>query len=130
MKHVSQLFLILVLGYSAASPVFAAQECKELPSGVQAISVNNISQNSELQKLDNQLDDFLQPCLQDLTPQNSKAICANARVVAEQVLRVVARIDDAGKRNDFLANAKLKSYKTASGLLDRMRKFAADKTCR
>jgi hypothetical protein len=43
---------------------------------------------------------------------------------------VVARIDDAGKRNDFLANAKLKSYKNASVLLDRSKQLAADRTCR
>lgn len=92
--------------------------------------MSHISEGGELQKLDNQLGAFLQPCLQDLAPQNSKAICANGRVVAEQVLRVVARIDDAGKRNDFLANAKLKSYKTASGLQDRMKKFAADRSCK
>jgi len=49
--------------------------------------------------------------------------------LGEQVLRVIGRIDEAGKKNAFLSNVKLKSYKTASGLLDRMKKLSADKVC-
>ena len=107
MKPSSKLFLTVMFGTLMTCQVSAAEFCTELPSTLQAISVSYIKDGAELQKLDNQLDAFLQPCMQALTPQTSKAICANGRVVAEQVLRVVARIDDAGKRNDFLANAKL-----------------------
>lgn len=107
----------------------AADACSQLPSSVQNISVSYISQPTELHRVDVQLDAYLQPCLVSLNPDNSKAVCANGRVVAEQVLRVIARIDAAGKQNSFLSNAKLKSYKTATGLLDRMKALFADKTC-
>ena len=107
----------------------AADVCAPLPSSVQNVSVSYISETAELQKLDELLDSHLQPCLQAPTPQNTKALCSHGRVVGEQVLRVIARIDEAGKKNAFLSNVKMKSYKTASGLLERMKKLGADKVC-
>lgn len=120
---------LLFAGAAASSAAFAGEVCTPLPSAVQSISVSYISQQSELQKLDEQLDAYLQPCLRPITPENRKTSCANGRVVAEQVLRVIGRIDEAGKKNTFLSNVKMKSYKTSNALLDYMKKAAADKTC-
>lgn len=122
-----------ILGLCQLLPVAGAHAestCTALPSSVQNISVSYISKADELNKLDETLGNYLQPCMEPVTPSNSKAICSNGRVVAEQVLRVISRVDDAGKHNAFLANAKMKSYKTGSALLDRIKGYAADRTCR
>ena len=119
----------LVLCGAGMASARAADLCAPLPSAVQNVSVSYISEAAELQKLDELLDSHLQPCLQAPTPQNTKALCSHGRVLGEQVLRVIGRIDEAGKKNAFLSNVKMKSYKTASGLLERMKKLSADKVC-
>lgn len=107
----------------------AEPSCAPLPASVQNISVSYISKTDELNKLDETLSNHLQPCLEPLTASNSKAICTHGRVNAEQVLRVVSRVDEAGKHNAFLANAKMKSYKAGVGLLERMKSLSANHTC-
>lgn len=113
----------------AACPAVWADACTQLPASLQNASVSHISQAAELQKLDEQLDVSLQPCFQPVNADNRKNVCANGRVLAEQVLKVVSRIDEAGKKNAFLSNAKMKSYKTGVALLEHMKKLAADKIC-
>lgn len=110
-------------------PAFATESCSQLPDVLQTIPVNHISQNNELLSLDNKLDAFLKPCLAPVTEQNKKAICANGKLLAEQTLRVVARIDQAGLRNPFLANAKIRSYANGAALLERIKKLRTDGTC-
>jgi hypothetical protein len=121
----------LVFAFSMATtfPAMATEMCSQLPDALQATTVNHISQNSELSSLDNRLDTYLKPCLAPVTEQNKKSICANGRLVAEQTLRVVARIDQAGLRNPFLANAKIRSYTNGSILLERMKQLRANGTC-
>ncbi len=121
--------LVLAACMSITLPAFASETCAQLPDSLRAIPVNHIHENTELSSLDNKLDFYLKPCLVPVTEQNKKAICANGKLVAEQTLRVVARIDQAGLRNPFLANAKLKSYKNASTLLDRTKQLIANGTC-
>lgn len=123
------IFLATVVFVAGSTAVFAGDACSHLPSSLQNVGVSYMSQSAELQKLDDQLEAYLQPCLQEVDSVNRKTICANGRVVAEQALRVVARIDEAGKKNAFLSNAKMKSYKTGVALLDHMKKLVADKTC-
>lgn len=119
----------VVLCWTAAQTAQASELCAPLPAAVQNVSVSYISESSELQKLDDLLDSHLQPCLQPPSPQNTKALCSHGRVLGEQVLRVIGRVDEAGKKNAFLSNVKMKSYKTASGLLERMKKLSLDKVC-
>lgn len=121
--------LVLAASLSMTLPVLANENCSQLPDALQSIAVNHISQNSELLSLDNKLDIYLKPCLAPVTEQNKKAICTNGKLVAEQVLRVVARIDQAGQRNPFLANAKIRSYAIGSTLLERMKQLRANGTC-
>ena len=118
-----------VLCGAVAQTAQASDQCAPLPSAVQNVSVSYINESTELQKLDELLESHLQPCLQPPTPQNTKALCSHGRVLGEQVLRVIGRIDEAGKKNAFLSNVKMKSYKTASALLERMKKLNADKVC-
>jgi hypothetical protein len=127
--RVSAATLLLATSMANALPAFAADHCSQLPDALQTTPVNHISQNSELLSLDNKLDVYLKPCLAPVSEQNKKAICANGKLVAEQALRVVARIDQAGLRNPFLANVKIKSYKTALILLDRTNQLRANGTC-
>ena len=127
--RVSAATLVLAASMAFSLPAFAIENCSQLPDALQATPVNHISQNSELLSLDNRLDFYLKPCLAPVTEQNKKAICANGKLVAEQTLRVIARIDQAGLRNPFLANAKIRSYANGSNLLDRMKKLRADGTC-
>lgn len=108
----------------------AESTCIQLPASVQNISVSYISNADDLTKLDETLGAYIRSCLEPVTTSNIKLICSNGRVNAEQVLRVISRVDAAGKHNTFLANAKMKSYKTAVALLDRMKEYAADRTCR
>lgn len=124
-----QWLVLSGVGLVISSSASAADVCAQLPASLQSVGVIHISQAAELQKLDEQLESHLLPCLVPITPDNRKAICAHGRVVAEQALRVVARIDDAGKKNAFLSNAKMKTYKTGVALLDHMKKLFADKTC-
>jgi hypothetical protein len=127
--RVSVATLLLAVSTAFTFPALAAEVCSQLPDALQATPVNHISQNSELSSLDNRLDTYLKPCLAPVTEQNKKAICANGRLVAEQTLRVVARIDQAGLRNPFLANAKVRSYNNGSILLERMKQLRANGTC-
>ncbi len=124
------VLVAIVMFFAGLPAVLAANACVQLPSSLQNVSVNYISQAAELEKLDAQLHAHLQPCLQPIDADNRKAICANARMVAEQALRVMARVDEAGKKNAFLANAKMKSYKTGVAVLDYTKKLAADRACR
>ena len=126
---VSATTIVLAASMAITLPALATEICSQLPDSLQKIPVNHISQNSELLSLDNQLDVFLRPCLVAVTEQNKKTICANGKLVAEQTLRVVARIDQAGSRNPFLANAKIRSYAIGSNLLERMRQLRANGTC-
>lgn len=121
--------LVLTASMVLMTPALASESCSQLPDALQTISVNHISQNSELLSLDDKLDAYLKPCLAPVNEQNKKTICANGKVTAEQTLRVVARIDQAGLRNPFLAKAKIKSYKTALILLDRTKQLHANGTC-
>ncbi|MFN5178385.1 hypothetical protein [Limnohabitans sp.] len=125
----SRVIITGLCAFGASVAVRAAPLCAPLPVSLQEIGVGFINQNAELQRLDAQLEGYLQPCLQTPDARNTPAICAHGRVVAEQVLRVVARIDAAGKHNAFLANAKMKSYKTGVTLLDRMKRMSADRIC-
>ncbi len=122
--------LIAMVMFCAGLPVaLAANTCAQLPSSLQNVSVNYINQVAELEKLDAQLEAHLQPCLQPINAENRKAVCTNGRMVAEQALRVMARVDEAGKKNALLANAKMRSYKTGVAVLEHMRKLAADRAC-
>lgn len=127
-QHTGAILALAQLWFIASAQ--AESTCRPLPSSVQNISVSYINKAVELNKLDETLGSYLQPCMEALTASNSKSICANGRVAAEQVLRVISRVDDAGKHNAFLANAKMKSYKEGSALLDRMKSYEADRTCR
>ena len=127
--RVSPATLVLAASMAITLPTWASENCSQLPEALQTTPVNHISQNTELLSLDNRLDFYLKPCLAPVTEQNKKAICANGKLVAEQTLRVIARIDQAGLRNPFLANAKIRSYANGSTLLDRMKKLRADGTC-
>ena len=127
--RVSALTLVLAASMAFTLPALATENCAQLPDALQTTPVNHISQNSELLNLDNRLDIYLKPCLAPVTEQNKKAICANGKLVAEQTLRVIARIDQAGLRNPFLANAKIRSYANGSTLLERMRQLRANGTC-
>ncbi len=120
---------VLTASISITLPALATEICSQLPDSLQKIPVSHISQNSELLSLDNQLNFYLTPCFASVTEQNKKTICANGRLVAEQTLRVVARIDQAGSRNTFLAKAKIRSYANGAALLERMRQLRADGTC-
>ena len=126
---VSASTLVLAASMALTLPALAAENCAQLPDALQSIAVNHIAQTSELLSLDNKLDTYIKPCLSPVTEQNKKAICAHGKLVAEQALRVVARIDQAGSRNPFLANAKIRSYASASLLLERMKQLRANGTC-
>ena len=127
--RVSAVTLVLAASMAVSFPVLAAENCTQLPDSLQTTPVNHISQNSELSSLDNKLDFYLKPCLAPVTEQNKKSICTNGKLVAEQTLRVIARIDQAGLRNPFLANAKIRSYANGSILLERMKQLRANGTC-
>ena len=126
---VSAATLVLAVSMAVTFPALANEMCVQLPDALQTTPVNQISQNSELLSLDNKLDTYLKPCLAPVTEQNKKAICSNGKLVAEQALRVVARVDQAGLRNPFLANAKIRSYDNGSILLERMKQLRANGTC-
>ena len=127
--NVSATTLVLAASMAITLPALATEICSQLPDSLQKIPVYHITQNSELLTLDNQLDFYLRPCSAQVTEQNKKAICANGKLVAEQALRVVARIDQAGSRNPFLTNAKIRSYANGSNLLERMRQLRTNGTC-
>lgn len=121
--------LVLTTSLALTCAARATENCAQLPDALQSVPVNHITQNSELSSLDNKLDAYLRPCISAVTEHNKKAICANGKLVAEQSLRIVARIDQAGTRNPFLANAKIRSYATATNLLERMKQLRANGTC-
>ncbi len=127
--RVSASPLLLAASMAITLPALASEICSQLPDSLQTMPVNHISQNSELLSLDNKLDFYLRACSAEVTEQNKKAICANGKLVAEQTLRVVARIDQAGSRNPFLANAKIRSYSNGFNLLERMKQLRANGTC-
>jgi hypothetical protein len=126
---VSAAPLLLAASMAITLPALASETCSQLPDALQTVPVNHISQNSELSSLDSKLDFYLKPCLAPVTEQNKKAICANGKLVAEQALRVVARLDQAGSRNPFLANAKIRSYAIGANLLERMKQLRTNGTC-
>jgi hypothetical protein len=107
----------------------ASELCTQLPASLQQAGVAHITTAAELQALDEQIEPYMQRCLAPLNSDNTKAICSHARLAAEQALRLIGRLDTAGKHNAFLANAKLKSYKSAVALLERGKKLAADHAC-
>ena len=127
--RVSAATFVLAASMAFTLPALATEKCSQLPDALQNTPVNHISQNSELLSLDNKLDIYLKKCLAPVTEQNKKNICANGKLVAEQALRVVARIDQAGSRNPFLANAKIRSYANGSALLERMKQLRTNGTC-
>lgn len=121
--------VLFLLGCGTALLAHAEEPCVQLPPSLQSVPVANISKASELQTIDEQLEAHLRRCMVDVKPQNSKAVCGNARLAAEQALRVIGRIDTASRHNPVLVDAKLKSYKTATALLDRSKKLVADRVC-
>ncbi len=129
MKYTLSMSFLSAFAAVMPAQVLANEACVQLPVSLQTVGVSHISEMAELQRLDEQVESYLVPCMGPVRPENRKAICANGRVVAEQALRVVARIDEAGKKNAFLSNAKMKSYKTGVALLERMKKLSSDKTC-
>jgi hypothetical protein len=120
---------LFLLGCGIALLAHAEEPCVQLPPSLQGTTVANIGKASELQAIDDQLETYLRRCMVDVKPQNNKAVCSNARLAAEQALRVIGRIDTAGRHNPVLADARLKSYKTATALLDRSKKLVADRIC-
>ena len=129
MRFLRAAVFLSVATLATFSSVFASEVCTQLPLSVQNVSVSYIQQASELQKVDELLESYLRPCMEVLQPENTKAICHNGRLVAEQVLRVHARMDAAGKHNAFLSNAKMKSYKSGAALLEQMKKLSAERIC-
>ena len=107
----------------------AAELCTQLPASLQQIGVAHITTATELQALDDQIEPYMQRCLAPLNSDSIKALCSHARLAAEQALRVIGRVDTAGKHNAFLANAKLKSYKSAVAVLERSKKLVVDHAC-
>lgn len=122
-------FLALTLIAFLSPSSKASELCTQLPASLQQISVAHISSAAELQALDEQIEPYMLRCLAPLNSDNTKAICSHARLAAEQGLRVIGRVDTAGKHNAYLANAKLKSYKSAVALLERSKKLVADHAC-
>ena len=132
MKFTRCFAALLMFGLLGPLGLAAAQAsglCTQLPLSLQNIAVNGITNAEQLQKVDEQLDAYLQACLEQPNAKNTRSICDNARVVAEQVLRVIGRMDTAGKHNAFLSNAKPKSYKTAIALLEKRKKLTTDHVC-
>ena len=123
------VLLGLGLGLNFCVAVHAAEPCVQLPSNLQSYPVGQISSASELQAFDDQLEPYMQRCLVNVTAENAKAICVQGRLAAEQALRVIGRIDTAGKHSALLAQAKLKSYKSAVSLLEKTKKLSADHIC-
>ncbi len=114
---------------SFAPLAVAADGCIRLPGSLMETSVSYIDEPGELRKFDDRLESLLRRCLAPVTPETQKAICANGKAAAEQAMRLIARMDEAAKRNALLASARLKSYKTSVALLEHMKKLSADKTC-
>ena len=117
------------VGVSCSLASHAMEPCVQLPTPIQSLSVAQFTTSAELQSLDEQLEPYMQRCLVPVTAENAKSICAHGRLAAEQALRVIGRIDSAGRHSALLANAKLKSYKLAVALLERSKKQVADHVC-
>ena len=104
--------------------------CEPVPAKVQNINVSYIDHRDALQELDDQLIEIVNACMDISTPDKKAAACKNGRLAAEQVLRVIGRMDQAAKHNDFLKNAKLKSYKLSVQLLDRSKDMERGPECK
>ena len=104
--------------------------CESLPERIQAVNVSYIDNAADMQHLDDALVEVVQTCMDISPPDKLQAACLHGRVTAEQVLRVIGRIDQAAKHNDFLKSVKLKSYKLSVGLLDRSRQMERSSACR
>ena len=120
---------IATVGVTCALASHAMEPCVQLPAPLQNLSVAQFTTSAELQSLDEQLEPYMQRCLVPVTAENAKSICTHGRLAAEQALRIIGRIDTAGRHSALLANAKLKSYKLAVALLERSKKLAADHAC-
>jgi hypothetical protein len=108
----------------------ASSLCEPVPAKVQNINVSYIDHRDALQELDDQLIEIVNACMDISTPDKKAAACKNGRLAAEQVLRVIGRMDQAAKHNDFLKNAKLKSYKLSVQLLDRSKDMERGPDCK
>jgi len=126
----SKLFILVLALFGSLSVAHASGLCEPVPTKVQNINVSYIDQRDALQDLDDQLLDIVNACLDISSPERKQAACKNGRVAAEQVLRVIGRIDQAAKHNDFLKTAKLKSYKLSVQLLERSREMERQPDCR
>lgn len=126
----SKLFILVLALFGSLSVAHANGLCEPVPTKVQNINVSYIDQRDALQDLDDQLLDIVNACLDISSPERKQAACKNGRVAAEQVLRVIGRIDQAAKHNDFLKTAKLKSYKLSVQLLERSREMERQPDCR
>ncbi|MEY2659203.1 MAG: hypothetical protein RLZZ123_375 [Pseudomonadota bacterium] len=126
----SKLFILVLALFGSLSVAHANGLCETVPAKVQNINVSYIDQRDALQELDDQLLDIVNACLDISSPERKQAACKNGRVAAEQVLRVIGRIDQAAKHNDFLKTAKLKSYKLSVQLLERSREMERQPDCR
>ena len=126
----SKLFILVLALFGSLSVAHANGLCEQVPTKVQNINVSYIDQRDALQDLDDQLLDIVNACLDISSPERKQAACKNGRVAAEQVLRVIGRIDQAAKHNDFLKTAKLKSYKLSVQLLERSREMERQPDCR
>ena len=126
----SKLSILVLALFGSLSVAHASGLCEPVPTKVQNINVSYIDQRDALQDLDDQLLDIVNACLDISSPERKQAACKNGRVAAEQVLRVIGRIDQAAKHNDFLKTAKLKSYKLSVQLLERSREMERQPDCR
>lgn len=127
-RHIRSV-CIATMGVTCGFASHAMEPCAQLPPNLQNLSVAQFTTAAELQSLDEQLEPYMQRCLVPVTTENAKSICAHGRLAAEQALRVIGRIDSAGRHSALLANAKLKSYKLAVALLERSKKLVADHAC-
>ena len=124
----AKYWIVFWMGLGGAA--WAETVCQWVPVKIQNINVSYIDQREALQDLDEQLIDIVQACLDISTPDKKRVACEKGRVVAEQVLRIIGRIDQAAKQNDFLKTAKLKSYKLSVALLERSREMEKGPDCR
>lgn len=127
MRHTVSLIATVILTISTAQ---AAALCASLPDNLSNVPVANISSLSELNRIDDRLVDALSPCLSPASADAIKAVCSFGEIAAQQTLRIVARIDTAGKRNEVLKNAKLKAYAFANRLLDDVERLRERKQCK
>ena len=125
----SKIILLAVL-WGAQHAAQATALCEPVPAKVQNINVSYIEDRNVLQELDDQLIEIVNTCLDIGSAEQKMAACKNGRVTAEQVLRIIGRIDQAAKHNHFLKTAKLKSYKLSVQLLDRSKEMERGPECK